>query len=169
LERRRHQAIAALLIEPTVAKAAAAAKVGERTLLRWLRESGFAAEYRAARRAVVEHAVGALQRLTERAVGALERNLTCGNPAAEIRAALGVLDRSLAAVELFDLAGEIDRLQERIDAEKREREAANARQQFAPAPPARWGSGPADGAVGPGSAGGMLDGGGTLDGGPDDL
>src|SRR4051812_9550045 len=103
LDRKRQQAVAALLTEPTVGKAAAAAKVGERTLLRWLKEPGFAAEYRAARRTVVEHAVGALQRLTEQAVGALERNLACGKPAAEVRAALGVLDRSLAGVELFDL------------------------------------------------------------------
>src|SRR5207302_1423661 len=59
---RQAAALAALLSEPTVQAAAARAGVGERTLLRWLKDPGFRREYRAARSAAVEHAAGALQR-----------------------------------------------------------------------------------------------------------
>jgi hypothetical protein len=63
------QPIAALLTEPAVEAATVTAGAGLHTLRRWLREAGFAAEDRAARRAVVEPAVGNRQRLTARAVG----------------------------------------------------------------------------------------------------
>jgi hypothetical protein len=135
LSGRQAAAVAALLSEPTVAKAAARARVGERTLLRWLKEPRFAAEYRAARRAVVERAVAGLQLLTSKAVEALGRSLDCGKPPVEIRAALGVLDRALAGVELFDLASLADRLEEQLDADRRERVAAEARRHFQPPPP----------------------------------
>ena len=58
---RREQALAALLAEPTIALAAQKAGIGEATLTRWLKEPGFVAEYRRARRSVVEAAIGSLQ------------------------------------------------------------------------------------------------------------
>ncbi len=46
----QERAIIALLNEQTVGRAAAAAKVGQRTLYRWLREPEFSRAYRQARR-----------------------------------------------------------------------------------------------------------------------
>src|SRR3954451_19104346 len=101
--RREAAAIAALLAEPTVEAAAKRTRISESTLLRWLRDAAFSAEYRAARRAVVEGAIGRLQRAATLAVGALERNLTCGVPAVEVGAAKAVLDQAIKGVELIDL------------------------------------------------------------------
>jgi hypothetical protein len=53
LSRKREQAIAALLTQPTIAAAAKMAGIGERTLRRWLKLPEFASAYDAARREVV--------------------------------------------------------------------------------------------------------------------
>jgi len=76
LTRKQEGAIAALLAEPTHAAASVVAGVAESTLHRWLQLPDFLRAYRQARRRVVEHAVGRLQRVTNRAVDALERNLS---------------------------------------------------------------------------------------------
>src|SRR5262245_56217950 len=112
LTRKQEAVIAALLTEPTHAAAAAKAGVGEATLQRWLLLPAFQAAYRLARRSIVEAAIGRLQLSTGKAVEALERNLTCGHPGSEIRAALGLLDQAVKAVELIDLVERVDTLEE---------------------------------------------------------
>jgi hypothetical protein len=104
-------AIAALLSEPTIRGAATRTGIGESTLLRWMAEAEFKARYRAARREVVEAAVGRLQQAATDAVDALARNLTCGTPAVEVGAAKAVLDQAIKAVELVDLAERIEALE----------------------------------------------------------
>ena len=89
LSRKREQAIAALLAEPTLAAAAGALGVSDRTLRNWLKRSTFRAAYREARRQVVEGAIARLQQATTDAVACLQRNLTCEHAATEVRAALG--------------------------------------------------------------------------------
>jgi hypothetical protein len=111
-EQREELAIAALLAEPTIAQAATEAGIGESTLLRWLAEPEFKARYRAARRAVVESAIGRLQQAATLAVDALARNLTCGIPAVEVGAAKSVLDQAIKAVELVDLAERVEALEQ---------------------------------------------------------
>jgi hypothetical protein len=118
LGRKMEAAVAALLAEPSHRAAAARAGVAESTLHRWLRdEPGFAAAYRAARRAVVEHAVAQLQALTGDAVARLRANLTCGTPHAEIRAAVAILGHALRGVEVLDVLARVQEL-ERRDAEQ---------------------------------------------------
>src|SRR4051794_30601611 len=101
---REDAAVAALLSERTIAEAAAKAGIGESTLLRWMAEPEFKARCRAARREVVEGAIGRLQQAATDAVDALARNLSCGIPAVEVGAARTVLDQAIKAVELVDLA-----------------------------------------------------------------
>jgi len=114
LSRYQDQAIAALLLQPTMEAAAEQAGVGLRTLERWLAESPeFRAEYRAARRRVLEGAIGQLQQATTDAVGALRRNLDCGVPNPEIRAAVAVLRLSLEGLDVTDVL-------ERLEAVERE-------------------------------------------------
>src|SRR4051794_23257765 len=109
---REEAAIAALLAEPTIAAAAMKAGIGESTLLRWMAEPDFKARYRAARRQVVEGAIGRLQQAATRAVDALTRNLACGIPAVEVGAARSILDQALKAVELVDLAERVEQLEQ---------------------------------------------------------
>jgi hypothetical protein len=114
ITRKQEAAVAALLTEPTHAIAAAKAGIGEATLQRWLRLPEFQVMYRQARRQVVEAAVGRLQQATGQAVEALQRALTCGRPSAEIRAGVAILDHSLKAVEVMDLAGQVEELRELV-------------------------------------------------------
>jgi hypothetical protein len=111
LTRKQEVLIGALLTEPTHAAAAAKAAVSEATVGRWLNLPAFRDAYRAARRAVVEAAIGRLQQATGKAVETLERNLTCEHHGSEIRAALGILDHAVNAVELLDVVERVDELE----------------------------------------------------------
>jgi hypothetical protein len=105
-------AIVALLTEPTIAAAAEKVGIGERTPVRWLSEPTFRAQYRAARRQLVEAATGRLQQAATQAVDALTRNLTWGVPPSEIAAAKAILDQAIKAIELVDLAERIEQLEQ---------------------------------------------------------
>jgi hypothetical protein len=111
LTRKQESLIAALLSEKTHASAASKAGISLATLQRWLNVPAFKAAYRQARRALVEAAVGQLQGAASDAVEALKRSMTCGRPADETRAALGVLDHAVKAVELLDLAERVEELE----------------------------------------------------------
>src|SRR5262245_65257988 len=93
--RKREEALAALLSTTSIEKAAQKAGLSERTLHNWLTEPEFLGAYRDARRRVVEGAVARLQKAAGAAVRCLKRNLSCGTPGEEIRAALGILDHAL--------------------------------------------------------------------------
>lgn len=117
LSRYQESAISALLTEPTVAEAAEKAGVSERTLRRWLSDSPeFVGAYRRARLQVVEAAISHLQQASAEAVATLRRNMDCGNPHAEIRAALGVMDLSIKGAELLDLEARIEELEDLVGA-----------------------------------------------------
>ena len=113
-ERKQDRAIIALLAEPTLEAAAAHAEVGSATLWRWMQQPEFKSRLRAARRAVVEGAIGRLQAAATAAVETLQRNLTCGTPSVEVRAAATMLDQAIKAVEMFDLAQRVEHLEARL-------------------------------------------------------
>lgn len=114
LTRKQEAAIAALMAAPTLAKAAARAGVAESTLRRWMGLAAFRAEYRQARRQVVEHAVGQLQRSAARAAGTLRRNLAAPRAADQIRAALGILGQATEGVELVDPMQRVEALEAKL-------------------------------------------------------
>jgi hypothetical protein len=105
--RRREQAVAALLSEPSIKAAAAKVGVNECTLRAWLADPEFKAEFRAAGRAVLSAAVGKLQSLTSEAVTALGRNLKTRRPADQLRAIDLVLGHVVRLAELCDLTDEV--------------------------------------------------------------
>jgi DNA-binding MurR/RpiR family transcriptional regulator len=115
LTRKAEQAIAALLEHPTIAEAARACGVSERSLWRWLQRPDFQKRYREAQRAIVDGAIGELQAATVEAVKTLRRNLNCGNAFAENSAAQAVLTHSLKALEMQELQERIERLEARIE------------------------------------------------------
>lgn len=109
---KQHKAIAALLAEPTIKAAAAALGVGERTLHGWLDVPAFAIAYRVARRASVQHAIAQLQQASAIAVSTLVDLMAFGSPAVRLGAASKVLDLTIKAVELEDLAARLAALEE---------------------------------------------------------
>jgi hypothetical protein len=114
LSRKQEQAVAALFDHATIAQAAATVGVSERTLRRWMQEPDFEAEHRAVRRRIVEDAITRLQQLSTAAVLALNRNLTCGNPSVEVRAAQVICDQSYKALEIWDVIPRLAALEARL-------------------------------------------------------
>ena len=123
-ERKQDRVIIALLTEPTVEAAARAVDIAPATIWRWAQQSDFKARLRAARRAVVEGAIGRLQQAATAAVDTLQRNLTCGTPSVEVRAATVILDQAVKAVELFDLVERVEQLEARLEASNEARVTA---------------------------------------------
>jgi DNA-binding MurR/RpiR family transcriptional regulator len=111
--RKKEQAIAALLSNPTIEEAAKAAGIGSATLWRWLQDAGFKAEYRRARREAMEQAAAQLQQASSAAVRALREVVedTNGPSSARVMAARNVLDFGLKAIELEDLEERISALE----------------------------------------------------------
>jgi hypothetical protein len=114
---RDERLISALLTSPTVQGAAKKAGVSRRAIYRALGRRGFRERFLAAARDLTDAALGRLQAGLSDAVDALRRNLKCGDPATEIRAAAVLTDQALRAVELTQLSARldlIDRLNERV-------------------------------------------------------
>src|SRR5262245_23578840 len=110
-QRLRHQAVVALLEHATIGRAAASVGIDESTMRQWLGRAGFTHLYRRARRQLVEAALGRLQQAMAQAVDALTRNLACGHPGTEVRAAAVLLQQGTAAVELYDVEDRLARLE----------------------------------------------------------
>jgi hypothetical protein len=110
---KQHKAIVALLTEPTMAGAAKAAGVGERTLYTWLDDPNFEEAYRLVRRKAVQRAIGRLQQVSSAAVAVLVRVMANEQTPAGTRviAAKTVLEFSLRAVELEDITARIEALE----------------------------------------------------------
>ena len=84
---KQEQAIIALLNEPTVKRAAESAKLGERTIYRWLREPAFRRAYTDARREAFAHAVALTQRYAPLAVQTLAQIMVDQNAPTAARVA----------------------------------------------------------------------------------
>lgn len=92
LPKKYENAITALLGCPTFEAAATLLRIDVSTLRRWMRDEAFQEAYRDARKRLMETSITRLQQVSERAVATLEKNLTCGQPATEVRAAVAVLE-----------------------------------------------------------------------------
>ncbi len=108
----RERALSALLSSGSIADAATRCGLNEKTLRRYLADTDFQREYKAERRVVFEQNIVRLQSLHDGAVDALERNLTCENPQAEIRAAQIVVESCRKDFETLDILERIERLEE---------------------------------------------------------
>jgi|GEM_PF-4339829 len=89
----QNRALAALLAEPTIARAAAVSGVSERTIYRWLDEPEFSTAFRKARREAFKQAVALTQKYAPMAVQTLAKVMTdchtvcsCGSAVAGCRA-----------------------------------------------------------------------------------
>lgn len=111
-ETNKEKALAALLITKDMAHASRHSGLSKRTLQRYLDDPEFVSEYRAARSRIIENAIITLQRGSGAAVGALARNLCCGNPSVEIRAAQIWLDMAMRGGELLHVVQRLEALED---------------------------------------------------------
>jgi len=111
LTRKQGEVILALLVHKTYADAASASGVSVRTIYTWLRRPDFVEAYRQARVRRVEAGLAELQNLVSDAVATLQRNLTCGIPAAENRAAALILAGSMKGIELTTVLEKVQELE----------------------------------------------------------
>ena len=113
LTRKQESAVSALIAHPTMKEAAQAAGVGETTLWRWLQLPEFERAYRQVRRETVKHAIVKLQSAAGQAVDVLTEIMNDQSTAvfARLAAAKAVLEISVKAVELEDLASRIASLE----------------------------------------------------------
>jgi transposase-like protein len=114
LTHKQEQAIVTLLNEPTVARAARSLDIHDRTLYRWMRDPTFARAYRDARREAFAQAISVTQRYAPAAVHTLAKIMADDDAphTARVNAATALLRFSREAIELDDLAGRIDELEE---------------------------------------------------------
>ena len=115
--RKMHHAVIALLQSPTVEAAAGLCGVSESTLLRWSKRPDFQEAYTQARRDLVQRSLSSLQIASIEALDALKRNVACGLPSVEVRAATALLDQSLRATELAGLEARLDALEDTVNAD----------------------------------------------------
>lgn len=116
LSRKQGKALAALLAQPSVNKAAQAAGVGERTLWRWLQADDFKEAYRKARSQLVSHAIAHLQAGMGDAVRTLKEIIADKNasPSVRVSAAKAMIDFGLKGIEIEDLEFRVSELEKRI-------------------------------------------------------
>ncbi len=111
---KQEKLLSALLSEKDLKAAAEKAGVSETTAWRWLKDDDFTAEYRRLRRDAVEQTAAQLQRASGEAVETLRKNLTCGNPNAEIAAARIILEQAVKGVEILDLQQRLEQIEDEL-------------------------------------------------------
>lgn len=116
---KQERAIAALLTEPMIKKAAETAGVGLRTLTRWMSQPDFKRAFREARKVAFMQAISLTQRYTPLAVHTLAKvmNDPAAPYAAKVSAAAAILKFGRESIELDDLAYRV----EALEAEQRDR------------------------------------------------
>jgi len=102
LTRKQEEAIIALLAARSVEEAARVAGVGTRSLYRWMKEPGFDAAYREAKRAAFGQSIAQLHRLASAAVATLGEVMSdpATPPATRVRAADSILNQTAKAIEI---------------------------------------------------------------------
>src|SRR5437016_2391452 len=121
--RQREQLILALMQQPGIEKAAAAAGISTVTAWRVSKTPEFQEEYRRARKEAFSQAVARMQQASGAAVTTLLKVMVDQNapPASRVRAADCVLDRATKAIELDDVEARLSEVERSIDASKGDR------------------------------------------------
>ena len=122
-ERKKEEAIIALVSHRTIDEAANAIKIAPRTLLRWLQLPEFRAEYFKARREVVSQAIARLQQATGAASITILKLMTDPNVPASVklRAAEGVFALALKGLEVEDIETRVSELERAAEEASRKR------------------------------------------------
>src|ERR1700731_3078398 len=110
------KALAALISQPSVRKAAVAAGLGEATIWRYLRDDKFRRAYLDARHGLVDHATTQMSQSASAAATVLEEIMNDKKlpPNARINAAKTVLQKAQYGVEIEDCLERLSALQEQL-------------------------------------------------------
>lgn len=116
LERRWHQAIAALLTQNTIAQAATAAGIDETTMYRWLKDPDFSYAYFQARSALLERALGHIAEGLIAAAATLREIVDDreASPTSRVNAAKALFDLALKDREVAGLEARVAALEEAL-------------------------------------------------------
>jgi ribosomal protein S11 len=116
MSRKKEQAIAALLSQPSIARAAKKSGIGEKTLFRWLQLDEFRQAYKNARRQVVDQTIAQIQSVLAEAVQTLLNVMSdVTTPAsAKVSAARALLDIGFKVVEIEDLESRIEKIEKNL-------------------------------------------------------
>lgn len=120
LTAKQQRAIEALLSQSSIRDAAKKAQASETTLFRWLQDEAFKKAYLDARREATKQAIAQLQQAGGEAVKTLREVMKDkkANPGARVSAAKAVLEMSIKAVELEDLAERVNELERHLEEQK---------------------------------------------------
>lgn len=130
LTERQRKAITALLSTNTLAEAAAVVGCGKRTLRRWLRTPSFLVRYERAAGHLHEAAMASLLAKTGLATEQLIALLGNEDPNVRVRAALGLIDRTVKSQEavksIRQIEKKINELEELLNGRDKNNAAAEA-------------------------------------------
>lgn len=117
--RKQEEAIAALLTQRNIDEAAKSVGIATNTLLKWMKEPGFDAEYRRARRAAFGQAVARLQQGTSAAAITLLKTMIDTNTPASVRvrAAEAIFNHAAKAIEIEDIEARVSALEASVGAD----------------------------------------------------
>jgi hypothetical protein len=109
----QERAIVALLANSTIKRAAKSIGVDETTLWRWLQDKDFHTAYRTARRESVSQAIARLQQVSTEAVNTLREVMRdkTAKGSERVSAAKAIIEFSIKAVEIEDLAQRVEELE----------------------------------------------------------
>jgi AraC-like DNA-binding protein len=94
---------------------AAALKLSERTLYRYLEMPLVQSRIRSIRKIMMEHSIGRLMRLNDSAISCLERNMNCGNFAAEVRSANTIIRMNHDSLEYWNFDSRVAAIEEKFN------------------------------------------------------
>lgn len=116
LSKKQVRAIEALISQPTIRAAAAAARTSETTLWRWLNDPVFDQAYRQARSEILENTLTVLQARSTQAVETLVEVMEDGSalPSARVSAARTILEFSLKVRETVEIEERLRAIEERV-------------------------------------------------------
>ncbi len=114
--RKKEQAIAALLSQPSIGQAAKKVGIGEKTLFRWLQLDEFRLAYKNARRQVVDQTIAQIQSVLSEAVQTLLSVMadSAAPASAKVSAARALLDIGFKVVEIEDLESRIEKIEKNL-------------------------------------------------------
>lgn len=120
LNANQERAIVALINETSVARAAEVAGINQTTLHRWLKDDAFSTAYRHARREAFNQAIALTQRYSPLAVNTLAQVMMdqTASHASKVAAASAMLKFGREGIELDDLAGRVESLEQALGGDR---------------------------------------------------
>jgi transposase-like protein len=118
--RKKEAAIAALLTQRTIEEAAKATGIAPNTLLKWMKEPDFRAEYRDARHDAFSQSIARLQQGTSAAATTLLKTMIdpATSASVKVRAAEAIFNHAARAIEIEDIEARVTELERAAELSK---------------------------------------------------